>query len=251
MEMMLSGGGKEILIKSVVQAIPTYSMALFKLPRGLCEHITSMVWKFWWGSKKGERKVAWVSWDSMTMPKYKGGLGFRDIEIFNLALLARQVWRILTKPTSLSARILKAMYFPDTDILSAAVGPRASLKWCSLCEGREMLKIGLIRRIGDGASTKIWDDNWIPRDQGIHPYFCIAAAQEKKRVYVEELICFATRTWDIQKLEKFLLPMDIEVVTQIPICYVRQQDFWAWHYEKSGVFTVCSAYRMIMATKHR
>lgn len=60
MEQMLSSGGKEILIKSVVQAIPTYSMALFKLPRGLCDYITSLVRKFWWGSKKGERKAAWV-----------------------------------------------------------------------------------------------------------------------------------------------------------------------------------------------
>ena len=46
MEKLLSSGGKEILIKSVIQAIPIYSMALFKLPRGLCEHITSIVRKF-------------------------------------------------------------------------------------------------------------------------------------------------------------------------------------------------------------
>ena len=65
MEKGLAGSGKEVLIKSVVQAIPTYSMALFKLPRGLCQHITSLIRKFWWGSKAGERKIAWVSWESM------------------------------------------------------------------------------------------------------------------------------------------------------------------------------------------
>lgn len=72
MEKMLAGSGKEILIKSIVQPIPTYSMSVFKLPRGLCQCITAMVRKFWWGSKAGERKTAWVSWDTMTMPKYRG-----------------------------------------------------------------------------------------------------------------------------------------------------------------------------------
>jgi hypothetical protein len=139
-------------------------MAVFKLPRGLCDHITTLVQKNWWGSKNGERKVAWVSWDSMTMPKYKGGLGFRDIEVFSLALLARQVWRILNDPDALSIRILKALYFPSTNILCASVGTNPSQIWRALCEWREMLKLGLIRRIGDGITTRIWLDDWILRD---------------------------------------------------------------------------------------
>lgn len=58
LEKLLSMGGKEVLIKSVVQAIPVYSMGCFKLPHGLCEHISSLIRKFWWGVKNGKRKVA-------------------------------------------------------------------------------------------------------------------------------------------------------------------------------------------------
>jgi hypothetical protein len=81
--------GKEILIKSVAQAIPTFSMSCFKLPRGLYEHINSLLRKFWWGSKEGQRKTCLVSWEQMTQPKSVGGLGFRDIELFNLLLLSK------------------------------------------------------------------------------------------------------------------------------------------------------------------
>ena len=62
------------------------------------------------------------------MPKYMGGLGFTYFEIFNLTLLAKQSWRILDNPESLSARILKAVYFLNTDILSAEVGSHPSQK---------------------------------------------------------------------------------------------------------------------------
>ena len=111
MSKCLSARGKEVLIKSVAQAIPVFSMSCFKLPRGLCDHIKTTIRKFWWGCKQGERKPAWVSWDVMMRPKYLGGLGFRDMELFNLALLARQAWRVLQEPATLSARILKASYF--------------------------------------------------------------------------------------------------------------------------------------------
>ena len=123
------GGGEEVLIKSVAQAIPTYSMACFKLPRGLCEHINGLIRKFWWGSKKGERKTAWVSWKTMTLPKFMGGLGFRDIELFSLALLARQAWRIIQELGSLSARVLKARYFSDCHLLDATLGTSPSQVW--------------------------------------------------------------------------------------------------------------------------
>ena len=156
---ILSVGGKEVLIKSVAQAIRVYSMSCFKLPRGLCEHINSLIRKFWWGSKEGKRKPSWVSWSTMTQPKYCGGLGFLDIELFNLALLARQAWRIVMDPESLSARTLKAKYFPTRDFLQAELGSAPSQIWRAIIDGREVLTQGMIRRIGNGHSTSIWHHN--------------------------------------------------------------------------------------------
>jgi hypothetical protein len=54
-----SQAAKEILIKAVAQSIPTYIMAVFKLPLGLCDELNRMVCNYWWGSKDGARKTHW------------------------------------------------------------------------------------------------------------------------------------------------------------------------------------------------
>ncbi|KAK2661148.1 hypothetical protein Ddye_007681 [Dipteronia dyeriana] len=48
---LLSIGGKEILIKYVLQSIPTYSMSLLQLPHSLINEIQRLFARFWWGSK--------------------------------------------------------------------------------------------------------------------------------------------------------------------------------------------------------
>jgi hypothetical protein len=86
----------------------------------------------------------------MVQPKYAGGLGFQDIELFNLALLACQAWRVLKEPTTLSARMLKAIYFPESELLIAEFGSHPSQVWRAILKGRNALKLGLIMRIGMG-----------------------------------------------------------------------------------------------------
>ena len=161
MKNCLSAGGKEVLIKAEAQAIPTYFMFCFKLPRGLCQHINTIIRGFWWGNKDGKRKTCWVAWEEMIKPKQWGGVGFRDIELFNLSLLARQAWRILNKPSSLSARVLKAAYYPSVDFLEADLGTGPSRVWPAIIEGKEVLVQGIIRRIGMGETTNLWSMNWL------------------------------------------------------------------------------------------
>ena len=89
------------------------------------------------------------------MPKGLGGLGFRNIEPFNLALLVRQTWCILKDLDSLSARVLKAIYFPTTDVLEAEVGSSPSRVWRAIVDGIQVLCQGFIQRIGSGATMRI------------------------------------------------------------------------------------------------
>ena len=88
-EKVLSKAGKEILIKALAQAIPTYTMSCFKIPDSLCDEITTMIRNFWWGQKQDEKKMAWLSWDKLCKSKEEGGMGFRQLKEFNLALLAK------------------------------------------------------------------------------------------------------------------------------------------------------------------
>ena len=164
LEQCLPAGGKEILIKAVAQAIPTYSMSCFKLPKGLCEHLTSSLRNFWWGYKDDKRKTGWVTWGQMVKPKSIDGLGFHDMELFNHALLTKQASRILQKPSSLSARVLKAVYYPGGKFLEAELGSSPSRVGPSIVDDREVLQEGLIRHISTGETTTIWTTNWLPSD---------------------------------------------------------------------------------------
>lgn len=93
-EKMLPKAGKEILIKTVALAILTYTMSCFKLPDSLCDKLTSMIRNIWWGQKQEEKKIFWLSWEKMCEPEVGGGMRFKNLKLFNLALLAKQGWRL-------------------------------------------------------------------------------------------------------------------------------------------------------------
>lgn len=91
----------------------------------------------------------WIAWDRLSKPKKDGGLGFRDLHYFSVALLARQAWRILLNPESLCGQVLKAKYFPQEDFLHVTAKKGISYTWRSILKGRDLVRHGRIWRVGD------------------------------------------------------------------------------------------------------
>ena len=242
-EKLLSQAGREILIKAVVQAIPTYAMS-FKFPAGLCAEICSMANRFWWGQRSGAQKVHWVNKEKLVKSKSEGGMGFRDLQLFNTALLARQGWRLLQYPNSLVSRFIKAKYFPNTSFLNARLSSNVSYTWRSICGSRQVLTDGLRWKVGSGTQVKVWKDAWLPSPSTFKVLSPVSILSEDATV--DSLIDNDKMCWDIEKLRSVFLSRDVEIIQQILLSRRRPSDRQIWTGTRSGRFTVCSAYQLLL-----
>lgn len=168
-------------------------MGCFDLTKTFCDQVSAMVTRYWWNQQEGKNKIHWLHHDVLMKPKEEGGLGFRDIHCFNQAMLAKQAWRLWDHPDSLCAQVLKAKYFNNTSVLEAQPRHGMSYTWRSVLKGLELMKKGMIWRVGDGAGLKIWTDPWLPRNHTRKP---ITPRGRNLITDVDELINPVTGTWD-------------------------------------------------------
>nr|CCA66036.1 hypothetical protein [Beta vulgaris subsp. vulgaris] len=236
----LSQAGREVLIKAVAQAIPTYAMQCFVIPKSIIDGIEKMCRNFFWGQKEEERRVAWVAWEKLFLPKKEGGLGIRNFDVFNRALLAKQAWRILTKPDSLMARVIKGKYFPRSNFLEARVSPNMSFTCKSILSARAVIQKGMCRVIGDGRDTTIWGDPWVPSLER----YSIAATEGVSEDDGPQKVCelISNDRWNVELLNTLFQPWESTAIQRIPVALQKKPDQWMWMMSKNGQFTVRSAY---------
>ncbi|KAA3483545.1 reverse transcriptase [Gossypium australe] len=190
--------------------------------------------------RKGKERYSLVSMGSFMQIESEGGLGFRNMAQFNIAMLAKQGWRLLENPTSLVARVFKAKYFPKSNFLNSQLGNRNSYVWRSIWAARGILEKGLIWNVGTSTSISIGNDAWVPDLIIIFLY----RSNDSK---VAELINCQTREWNREVVEYTFEADEADKILRIPLGKYPHDDLLAWKGKPTGVFSVKSFYKLLQS----
>nr|XP_011468563.1 PREDICTED: uncharacterized protein LOC105352685 [Fragaria vesca subsp. vesca] len=230
----LSGAGRDIFIRVVAQSLPTYAMSVFKLIKNLCEDLEQLCAKFWWGSTKEKRKIHWKHWKALCNPKEEGGLGFRSLEEFNSAMLAKQAWRVIHYPNSLVARLFKTRYFPNDSFWIATAHTSPSFSWRSIFSTRDLLLEGGYWQVGDGTQVNVLTDAWILGVPNFKPSGNTVLLDHVENV--SDLL-HGLCIWNESLIRSVFNPHEAAAILAIPLAPLSIVDRVVWRFEKNGLFT--------------
>uniref|UniRef100_A0A803NFH1 Reverse transcriptase domain-containing protein n=1 Tax=Cannabis sativa TaxID=3483 RepID=A0A803NFH1_CANSA len=239
----ISRAGKEVLIKAVAQSLPSYAMNVFMIPTKITTEMESLMARYWWKSSASSNSgIHWMSWKRLCHHKTKGGMGFRNLRDFNMALLGKQGWRLCVNTNSLVARIFKARYYPNGSFLTASLGSNPSYVWRSILEAQKLVVSGVRWTVGNGRNIRVLGEPWLP--DNVNP-MVISTHPSLSNAKVENLLSIDGREWDIEILNDLFEPRDRELILKIPLQPSSTMDCLTWSLENSGLYTVRSAYNQL------
>lgn len=243
----MSQAGKEVLIKSIVQALPTYAMSMFLLPLDIIRDFERSLSRYWWGVKDNPKSgIFWMNWEKLTKNRQNGGLGFRDFRSFNLALLGKQSWRLATQPNILSSKLYKSRYFSNCHFLDSKLGGRPNYIWRSIWEVKQVVKDEARWKVGDWSKIKILGQPWLQ----VADNPCIATeVQGLNHETVSSLMTSDRQQWDRDVIEDLFSYRDQQCILKTTIGGEGREDTLFWNEDASEEYTVRSAYRLLQRQK--
>ena len=254
----LSKGGRLTLIKSVLSSLPTYFLSLYPVPSSVACKLEAIQRNFLWGSFGSDFKYHLVRWNIVKQPVDKGGLGVRDIRIFNEALLGKWLWRFLNEKGNLWRKVVASKYgvvgfgwYP-----SAPRGSYGFSLWRYISKGWRNFSPFFSFKVGDGSSIYFWHDRWcddMPLREAFPGLFALAVNRDASiSDYWDQ--ASGSSTWvpifvrdgflDDGTLVNFFDKLDRYKLGEFALDSVK------WEPNSKGVFTVKSYYFKLLLLNH-
>ncbi|GJV28719.1 RNA-directed DNA polymerase, eukaryota, reverse transcriptase zinc-binding domain protein [Tanacetum coccineum] len=163
---LLSIGGRLTLIKSVLGSLGIYYLSIFRAPESVLQDLERIRANFFWGGNKDKNKMAWVKWPIILNSFDKGGLNIGSLKAFNLALLQKWRWRLLSSPNALWVQVIKAYHGQEGGFDTNGCSFKGI--WANIVGTSNFLHSkGIILsntfrfKAGCGTRIRFWKDIWV------------------------------------------------------------------------------------------
>ena len=172
----------------------------------------------------------------MCLPKVEQGLGFRDLKDVNLALLAKQGFRLQNNTDSLVYKVFKARYFTNGDFLIAELGNHPSFAWRSIMVAQNLVQHGHRWQVRNGSSIDIRRDKWTHQPSSFKLIAPLAnlAMGAQVNLFIEP----HSREWNTSMINYLFIPTNASAMLIIPISSRWQRDRLVWAYTPKRTFYI-------------
>lgn len=223
--------------------MPLYAMGTVILPTKVVKKLTSLVRNFFWGGTVEDRKMAYVAWREITLPKGMGGLGLRGLGEMNQALVLKNVWKIVSGSTARWVLIMQSKYYPRSCFLATNRTNNCTKMWRNLVQLKPLLYEHLAWKIGSGEEIPIFSQPWFQ-----HWWNFTARNQRQHNARLSEMIDAETGGWDFEKLESLFGFQQALIISLSPgstPALSNRPDVLLFTYAKNGSFSVSKAYQLV------
>lgn len=237
---MLSYGGKEVLITSVLQSVPIYVLSTIVPPICVIRKLHKIFAKFFWSNKVTSKSKHWAAWEKVCLPKQEGGLGFRSMFDVSKAMYAKLWWRFRTQNT-LWANFMWNKYYKKY-FPTLVQWKSGSQVWKNMLQNKECIKKFIWWEPKGGTST-FWFDNWTQLGS-LYTYQTEAQSYHSLMdidIFMKEI------GWDDDSILDHLPDHTVEYIRQ-HMDHVKKTDMgdrpW-WIHTSTGKFSIKSSWEIL------
>ena len=245
---LLSLSGRVVLIKAVLMSLPVYFMSIAVLPTKTVFQIEKVMRQFLWGKIGKNRYLSMIAWKKVCAPLDEGGLGLRELQDFNQALILKVVWQLVSNKDKLWVHIMRAKYYPRAGIWAVQRKTGVSRLWRAVQEAKEFFRESIKWHVGDGtgilATNHPWYTGW---------HIQRISTNLQRDYTVAQLYNAFQDDWDEDQISLLLGDEAVHLIkesarkpTQVPLI----SDRLIWCASKKGAYTVGEGYEQLRKEKN-